>query len=334
VHHNKEVTLKLTIEVSNLNGFVEVQAGQRQPIIGTRNISSSIRLKDGETNFLAGLFRTDKSNTTNSVPFLGDIPILGRLFSKKSTTDTSTDLVLTLTPHILRIPDVTAEDLEPVYVGTDSNISFQGSPRIESPGQGGPFDFGRREPSVPRGSPPPPAPVVTPVPQILVPGGMPSDPFRPNPRDAIPPQGERPPTTPGVSPQSSAPVRESSGAVAFDFEPASLSLAPGDVRTVLVRATGAGIAPSGTVEIAFDPAILSVLAVRPIPAVNGVAEGRVEPGRVVLDLPAGAPLSGGSPVAEITLRAIAPGRSKLAFEKATTSGEAILSEAAVEVRTQ
>jgi len=328
VHHNKEVTLKLTIEVSNLNGFVEVISGQRQPIIGTRSISSTIRLKDGETNFLAGLFRTDKSNTTNSVPFLGDIPILGRLFSKKATTDTATDLVLTLTPHIIRIPDVTAADLEPVYVGTDSNISFQGSPRIESPGgQGGPFDFGRREPSVPRGTPPPPAPAVTPAPQILVPGGMPNDPFRPNPRDAIPPQGERPPpTTPGVVPQSS-------GAVAFDFEPASLSLAPGEVRTVLVRATGAKTAPSATVEIAFDPAILSVLAVRPIPAGNGVAEGRVEPGRVVLDLPAGAALSGGSPVAEITLRAIAPGRSKLAFEKATTGGETTLSEAAVEVRT-
>ena len=71
VHHNKEVTLKLTIEVSNLNGFVEVTAGQRQPIIGTRTISSSIRLKDGETNLLAGLFRTDKSTRRTSVPFLG-----------------------------------------------------------------------------------------------------------------------------------------------------------------------------------------------------------------------------------------------------------------------
>ncbi|MDQ5857888.1 MAG: hypothetical protein M3542_06380, partial [Acidobacteriota bacterium] len=336
VHHNKEVTLKLTIEVSNLNGFVEVQAGQRQPIIGTRNISSSIRLKDGETNFLAGLFRTDKSNTTNTVPFIGDIPILGRLFSKKATENSATDLVLTLTPHIIRIPDVTAEDLEPVYVGTDSNISFQGSPRIESPGgQGGPFDFGRREPSVPRGAPPPPAPAVTPAPQILVPGGMPNDPFRPNPRDAIPPQGERPPTTPGVVPQSSAPGSESSASVAYDFEPASLSLAPGEVRTVLVRATGTGPAPSGTVEVSFDPAILSVLAVRAIPAGNGVSEGRVEPGRVVLDLPDGAPLSAGTPLAEITLRAIAPGKSKLAFEQATTTGgEAILSEAAVEVRTR
>ncbi|MEO8348573.1 MAG: secretin N-terminal domain-containing protein [Acidobacteriota bacterium] len=334
VHHNKEVTLKLTIEVSNLNGFVEVQAGQRQPIIGTRNISSSIRLKDGETNFLAGLFRTDKSNTTNSVPFLGDIPILGRLFSKKATTDTATDLVLTLTPHILRIPDVTAEDLEPVYVGTDSNISFQGSPRIESSsGQGGPFDFGRRDVSVPRGAPPPLAPVVTPAPQILVPGGMPSDPFRPNPRDAIPPQGERPPTTPGAVSQSAAPGSESSASVAYDFEPASLSLAPGEVRTVLVRATGTGPVPAGTVEVAFDPAILSVLAVRAIPAGNGVSEGRVESGRVVVDLPAGAALSVGTPLAEITLRAIAPGKSKLAFEKVTTGGQAALSEAAVEVRT-
>jgi general secretion pathway protein D len=334
VHHNKEVTLKLTIEVSNLNGFVEVQTGQRQPIIGTRTISSSIRLKDGETNFLAGLFRTDKSNTTNSVPFLGDIPILGRLFSKKATTDTATDLVLTLTPHILRIPDVTAEDLEPVYVGTDSNISFQGSPRIESStGPGGPFDFGRREPSVPRGTPPQPAPVVTPAPQILVPGGLPNDPFRPNPRDVIPPQGERPPTTPGVSPQSSGSAAESSDAVAFDFEPAALSLAPGEVRTVLVRATASGATAAGSVEVAFDPAIVSVLAVRAIPAGGGMAEARVETGRVVLDLPAvSGGLADGPPVAEITLRAVAPGRAKLSFQKATTGGKATLSEADLEVR--
>ena len=329
VHHNKEVTLKLTIEVSNLNGFVEFQ-GNRQPIIGTRTISSSIRLKDGETNFLAGLFRTDTSHTTNSVPFLGDIPILGRLFSKKLTTDTATDLVLTLTPHILRIPDVTAEDLEPVYVGTDSNISFQGSPRIESSGgPGGPFDFGR-QPATPRGAPAQPAPVVTPAPQILVPGGLPNDPFRPspNPRDAIPPQ-----PTPGVAPQSAAPASPGSDAVALDFEPASLSLAPGEVRTVLVRAAGSATASGGSVGVAFDPAVVAVIAVRPIPVGSGVSEARVEPGRVVLDLPAGATLPAGSFLAEITLRAVAPGLSKLAFDKTTPGGRASLAEAAIEVRT-
>ncbi|MEP7132289.1 MAG: secretin N-terminal domain-containing protein, partial [Acidobacteriota bacterium] len=126
VHHNKEVTLKLVLEVSQLG---ESNAAG-QPIIGTRTISSNIRLRDGETNFLAGLFRTDKTGANTTVPFLGDIPILGRLFSNKKRVGTTTDLVLTLTPHIIRIPDVTEDDLVPVYVGTDANISFQGSPRI------------------------------------------------------------------------------------------------------------------------------------------------------------------------------------------------------------
>ena len=54
-----------------------------------------------------------------------------RHFSKKSTTNGQTDLILTLTPQIIRIPDITAADLEPVYVGTDSNISFQNMLPIE-----------------------------------------------------------------------------------------------------------------------------------------------------------------------------------------------------------
>lgn len=339
VHHNKEVTLKLTIEVSNLNGFVEVQAGQKQPIIGTRSIASSIRLKDGETNFLAGLYRTDKSNTTNAVPFLGDIPILGRLFSKKATTDAATDLVLTLTPHIIRIPDVTAEDLEPVYVGTDSNISFQGSPRVESPATQGPFDFSRREPavSVPRGAPAP-QPVVTPAPQILVPGGLPSDPFRqtPNPREAIPPQ-----PTPGAVPQSSevAPpgtdgsvVSTAADAVALDFDPPSVSLSPGEQKTVMLRATGSGSAPPTTLGIQFDPAVVAVVAVRPILSAGGSGDANVSGGRVVLELPGGVSLAGTRPVAEITLRGMGAGRSKLSFEKPSNGGVIAATDAAVEVR--
>ncbi len=323
VHHNKEVTLKLTIEVSNLNGFVQVQAGQNQPIIGTRTIASSIRLKDGETNLLAGLFRSDKSHTTNSVPFLGDIPILGRLFSKKFTDNKSTDLVLTLTPHIIRIPDVTAEDLEPFYVGTDSNISAQGGPRIESPTQQGPFDFSRREPPTPpRGAP---VPTVTPAPQILVPGGLPNDPFRPNPRDAVPPQPQPTPVPPGA-------VSQSNEGVLFDLDPPSLSLATGEQKTVTVRATGTDASASGTLELQFDPAIAAVVGVRPVVDGGGTGEGRVEGSKVILDLPSGLGLSGTRTLAEITIQGISPGSAKLSFDKATTGGQAILSDAAVEVR--
>ena len=75
VHHNQEVTLKLKIEVSNLNGNVAGSNGESQPIIGTRMIDSVIRLQDGETNFLAGLIRTDESNTDTRHPgALGDPP--------------------------------------------------------------------------------------------------------------------------------------------------------------------------------------------------------------------------------------------------------------------
>ena len=82
VHHNKEVTLKLQIEVSQITGYQDGGGGQRQPIIGTRTIESTIRLKDGETNFLAGLIRTDEVQGETGIPGLSDIPIIGRLFGK------------------------------------------------------------------------------------------------------------------------------------------------------------------------------------------------------------------------------------------------------------
>ncbi len=140
IHHNKEISLKLTVEVSNLSGFVEGTGGQRQPIIGTRTIESTIRLKNGETNFLAGLIRSDETNRDAGVPGLSDVPILGRLFSRKTTDNQRTDLVLTMTPHIVRTPDITEEDLLPIWVGTEANITFRGgSPRVESEVEG-PFD--------------------------------------------------------------------------------------------------------------------------------------------------------------------------------------------------
>jgi general secretion pathway protein D len=132
VHHNREVTLKLTVEVSNQGAAVEF-AGQEQPTFATRTITSTIRLKDGETNFLAGLIQSNKIRSATKTPLLGDIPLIGRLFTDEHTENSRTDLVLTMTPHIIRIPDITDEDLAPMWVGTGNNLTFRGvSPRIES----------------------------------------------------------------------------------------------------------------------------------------------------------------------------------------------------------
>jgi general secretion pathway protein D len=316
VHHNREITMKLIVEVSNLNGFVTVQQGQNQPIIGTRTISSNIRLKDGETNFLAGLLRNDRSNNVDTVPFLGDIPILGRLFSKKSSTNKTSDLVLTLTPHIIRIPDVTEEDLTPVYVGTDANISFQGTPRIESPAGAGPFDFGRRAP-VPRATPPP---STTPPPSNLVPGGMPSDPFRPAPKPT--------PKAPGSFGASG--IFESPASAIFDFDPVSISLAPGEQKSILVRAGGDQTFNDLSLAIQFDPAVAAAVAVRPILSDGGAADARIASGHVLVDISSPLALSGTRAIAEIILQGIAPGNCTLSFEKAPSG--AGLSQALVEVR--
>jgi general secretion pathway protein D len=226
VHHNQEITLKIKVEVSNLTGNVQASGGQSQPIIGTRTIDSNIRLKDGETNFLAGLIRSDQTNSDQGIPGLSDIPILGRLFSNKRTDTQRTDVILTLTPHIIRNAEITEEDLQPIWVGTEANVSFRGgSPRVESDVEG-PFDstegtpeeiqdaIRRRLERLPRGLRPgeqpgtPGAPVQPgtpgqpgqPVPPPQPPGGVnlvpaapPSDIFRP---PAPPNQPPPPPQVP------------------------------------------------------------------------------------------------------------------------------------------
>lgn len=143
VHHNREVTLKLKVEVSNIGGTVTVGQNQEAKIIGTRNIDSVIRLKNGETSMLAGLFRNDKTETNTETPGLSKIPLLGRLFKNKKKHQSRTDLVLTLTPHIVRFPSIRDEDLAPLWVGTESKMSYYGSnrPRVASGRSStGPFD--------------------------------------------------------------------------------------------------------------------------------------------------------------------------------------------------
>src|SRR5947209_6430574 len=79
VHHNGEVTLKLTVEVSDIAAAASADA---PPSFNTRTLEATIRLKDGETNFLAGLIQDTQLTSSNKTPLLGDIPILGRLSTK------------------------------------------------------------------------------------------------------------------------------------------------------------------------------------------------------------------------------------------------------------
>ena len=116
IHHNDDVSLALKIELSSISG---VGFGGL-PTFGNRSISATIRLRDGETNMLAGLIRDDERRVIRGIPGLSDIPVLGRLFAATRTETQETDIILVLTPHIVRVLDITEADLRPFRVGRDA----------------------------------------------------------------------------------------------------------------------------------------------------------------------------------------------------------------------
>jgi len=127
VHHNKEVTIKLQSEVSSITGEVPGSGlTPSQPIIGSRKVQTEIRLEEGETSLLAGLIRQEDRDSISGLPFISEIPILGRLFSNTNRETINTDVVMLLTPHIVRMPNITEEDLSSLWVGTEDRPRLQG----------------------------------------------------------------------------------------------------------------------------------------------------------------------------------------------------------------
>jgi len=116
IHHDDSVSLALKVDLSSISGkgFGDL------PTFGSRQINTVIRLKDGETNMLAGLIRDEERTSVATIPGLGDIPILGRLFAYNHKETQESDIILTLTPRIVRVLNLTAEDLQPFKVGRDS----------------------------------------------------------------------------------------------------------------------------------------------------------------------------------------------------------------------
>ena len=165
-HHDDEVTLALRIEVSSISG-----AGfGGLPTFGNRAINTVIRLRDGETNLLAGLIRDDERQVLSGIPGLSDLPIVGRLFAHNHKQTQETDIVMTLTPRIVRVLDLTEADLRPFKVGRDGEGGGGAIelplpavvPRDAPPPQQPPAQPGPAQPAAP--APAPTAPIFAPPP--------------------------------------------------------------------------------------------------------------------------------------------------------------------------
>lgn len=154
VHHNGEVTLELKLDISAVGppGF------QGLPTFNNRQVVSTIRLADGETNLLAGLILDNERYGLTGIPGIADIPFIGRLFARNREEASQTDIVMTLTPHVLRRPEITEADLRSFLVGGDSSpLLFDVPPKPASDAFGPAFGA----PSAPQDEPP--APRIEPI---------------------------------------------------------------------------------------------------------------------------------------------------------------------------
>ena len=121
VHPDGEVSMKLVVEISSVANFQNI-GGIQEPVISQRKIEHEVRLKDGEVNILGGLIERTDTDSLNGIPGAADLPGLKYLFSQVSKEVEHDEVLIVLTPHILRFPSINAENLRRLAAGTDSNV--------------------------------------------------------------------------------------------------------------------------------------------------------------------------------------------------------------------
>ena len=123
VYSENDVGIKINMEVSNIAKEIpNKNTGDILYQIGTRSASTSLRLKDGETQVLAGLISDQERSSADKVPGLGQTPLLGRLFSNNTGNNSKTEIVLSITPRIIRGQNGMATALRDIWSGTDTQI--------------------------------------------------------------------------------------------------------------------------------------------------------------------------------------------------------------------
>jgi general secretion pathway protein D len=182
VTYEGEIILDLTVENSTIS-----VAGQDVPSFGSRKVKTKLRLREGESNLLAGLLKDEERRSLTGLPGTLQVPVLRSLFGANQNTINQTDIVMLLTPHVVRTHELVAEDLAPIYIGTQQNVGLSGPPPLIAP--------------LPAEEPAPAA-----APTGVIPGAAPPGPARPpvGAQPGVPPTN--PPVPPGMSPTPGFPV--------------------------------------------------------------------------------------------------------------------------------
>ena len=150
-----DIILDLEVESSTKGADVNI-AGQSYPSFGSRKVTTRMRLRDGESNLLAGLLRDDERKSLTGFPGGIHVPVIKQLFSANDEQISQTDIVMLLTPHIIRTQALTERNLQEIYIGTAQNPVIGGTP----PMIGQPTEPDKVE-TPPAGAVPPAAPPIT-----------------------------------------------------------------------------------------------------------------------------------------------------------------------------
>jgi len=280
-----DVVLSLLVESSTLGNDISV-GGQSFPTFGNRSIETRIRLRDGESTLLAGLLREDSRKAVRGIIGLMRLPGFRQLFSSNDNTAQQTDIVMLITPHIVRTQELRQQDVNPIYIGTQQNLGLGGPPPLIAPPAAA-----EAAPQAPAQVPPGPGPEQRPgvMPGTLpAPGVLPLPPQPPAqpPATPQPPPAETPPQ--GQTGQETPPVSETAQPVVVpprDAGPSASaagaqSAAGGDIAQVAVTAPGTEFRVGGgpytvplsisgasrvsnlSLSVTFNPAVLKVQAVQ------------------------------------------------------------------------
>ncbi len=310
VHPNRDVSLKLKVEVSAHTSDVAI-GGITQPVISQRVIEDDIRLKEGEVNIIGGLVQRTESKTLEGWPGLAKLPLLRYLFSHDKTEHQEDEVLIVLTPRIVRIPEWTKANLRPLYSGSETNVQVRRESEIHAPAQ---------QPATPPAQPP----------------------------AANQNMGA---AAPAPAPGATAPAAgavQAAQAAKLRFEPQSLSLKAGQTATIGVVIENVNDLFSIPLLLQYNPAVISVEEVRHGGFLSGgtqeiaiVHQPFKDKGQSIISATRGPNtpgVSGSGTLIGIVVKGLAPGSSNLSIVQVNAKDSQqnliplITSEATVQVQ--
>ncbi len=298
-----DITLEMNAEFSLLGTPQDVGQGLFIPSFLTRQVSGVLRVRDGETTYIGGLLQ---SQETSGFRGIAGIPLLSKLVSPTEKRKTTREVIISLTPHLVRAPKVTEADLVALSAGTDEVVRMEPArPR-----------FGEPEPEPSPGTVPPEGPPS--VPEVPEPEATPTpQPPRSLFDEAVPPPGQAP--APGEPAPAEAPETP---AIVATVSPAERVIPVGQTAVIDVVVMGARDLRGVSVVVRFDPEALAVadVAAGSLLTLDGQSVGAekvIEQGeaRVRFTRPVGT--SGSGSVASLRIQGLKPGSAEIVVQSLT-----------------